>query len=517
MNTKKILKRCYREGIHARNETPERQSIIQMNVKEWLETIQAKWVVACDTNGSFYSTKRKEILERLPSISRGIPYEIHKEQYRYGWIYFMILLLITFSEFWIVLWTLRPYGLGLEIYLISFVIMSTGMLAIHFFLNKIKESNPSFYHKTKLTITVISLIAILIAGFALAKVRGDLLVTERAIQEENEVVDRADRFYDRTSFAVTASMALIALCLSLIGGVVLHEALPKLIISGNVVRMNERAAGYERRIANAANQLEAANQIVKLGMVEFKRGLYSHSGRGAWLIPLSIFLFFLIPSLSANMYANEKMILYILIDQSRSTLCETSKESQFQKNLEAVPEIIKQTLPGSSIKIIGITDSFGNTSVLLESSLPVKPGNFREKLFKAKHSLISKLNELDISAEYDETDIFGAIFYAAINLRGESGKKSLIILSDMRNSAVVNIESVPVIEDKEILKTENDGLIPDLREVKVYVLGVSPCGKDLKYWKSLEKFWRAYFEKAGAQLECFSAERNWDLVWERDN
>jgi hypothetical protein len=38
---------------------------------------------------------------------------------------------------------------------------------------------------------------------------------------------------------------------------------------------------------------------------------------------------------------------------------------------------------------------------------------------------------------------------------------------------------------------------------------VSPCGKDLKYWKSLERFWTKYFEKAGARLECFSMERHW--------
>lgn len=519
MKIKKIESRCYKEGVNARNETPEKQSIIQLNLKEWLEAIQAKWIATWNMIGSYLTKKREELLERLPEISRGIPYEIHKEEYKYGKIYFSILLLISFAEFWIVLWTLRAYGLGLEIYLISFVIMSTGMLSIHFFLNKLKENNPKLYNKTKLTITVISLVAILIAGLALAKVRGDLMVTERAIQEEGEVINRVDSFYDRTSVAVTVSMALIALCLSLIGGVVMHEALPRLIISGNVLRTQKKAAEYAWKIINAGNQLESGKQIVKLGMVEFKRGLYSYSSRKSWLTPLCILFLFLSPFLSSNLFANERKNLCILVDQSRSTLCETLRESQFQKNLEAVPEIIKQAPPGSSIKIIGITDSFGNTSVLLERLLPEKPGTFREKLHKARRSLIEELSHLDISPEYSETDIFGAIFYAAMSLKGDSGEKSLIILSDMRNSVLVNIENIPVIGGTEVQRTESEGLIPDLAGVKVYALGVSPCGKDLKYWKSLEKFWMKYFEKTGAQLLYFSMEREWksDIKKEKGN
>lgn len=511
MRLKKIFSRCHKEGIHARNETPEKQSIIQIYVKEWLEAIQEKWINTWNMIGSFYTTKRKELLEKLQTISRGVPYEIHREHFKYGIIYFMILLFITFAEFWIVLWTLRPFGLGLEIYLISFVIMSTGMLSIHFFLNKLKENNPGLYRKVKLYLTVISLIAVLIAGAGLAMVRGQLMATERAVQEDSENIEKVDSFYDRTSIAVVVSMGLIAVCLSLIGGVVLHEALPKLIVSGNVIRTYRKAEEYERRIVNAGNQVETGRQIIKIGMIEFKRGLYSDSNRRNWLTPLCVLFVFLSPLLKANLEAGEKHEIYVMFDRSKSTLCRTSKENQFQKNLEAVPSVIKQAPPGSEVKIAGITDSFGNTSVLLECSFPEDPGAFREKLGRARQKMIENLNGLKLSPEYDETDIFGALFYAAINFQGRSGTKTLIVFSDMRNSVGINIEDLPVIGDEVIRKVEKEGLIPDLTGVRVYCLGISPCGKSLKYWQSLERFWRRYFEKAGAELVCFSIERKFSM------
>lgn len=511
MKLKKILSKCNKEGIHARNETPEKQSIIQMYVKEWLEAIEEKWINTWSMVGSYYTTKRKELLERLPVISRGIPYEIHKEHFKFGVIYFAVLLLITFAEFWIVLWTLRPFGLGLEIYLISFVVMSIGMLSIHFFLNKLKENNPRLYHKAKLYITVISLIAILVAGLALATVRGELMATERAVQEDNENIDKVDDFYNRTSIAVVVSMALIVICLSLIGGVVLHEALPKLIISGNVVRTYKRTEECERRIINAGNQVETGKQIIKLGMIEFKRGMYSESNRSNWLIPLCVIFLFLSPFLSANLEASEKHEIYIFIDRSKSTLCRTSKENEFQKNLAAVPYVIKQAPPGSEIKVVGITDAFGNTSVLLESSLPEDPGAFQEKLGKARQTMIENWHRLNLSPEYNETDIFGALFYGAISLQGKKGTKTLIVFSDLRNSVGVNIENLPIIGEEAIQKVEKEGLIPDLTGFRVYCLGVSPCGKELKYWQSLESFWREYFEKAGAEFVCFSIERKFKL------
>jgi hypothetical protein len=509
MKIKKILSKCNKEGMHARNETPEKQAVIQANVKEWLQAIQETWLKTWRELRSYFAKKRGEIQERLKLISRGIPCEMHKEQFRYGLIYFSVLLLTVFAEFWLLIWTLHPYGFGLEVFLISAVILAAGMLSVHFFLSKLKESHPKLYNKIKLGLALISVVAILIASIALAKVRGELLVTSRSVQEGGEVIAKAENFYGLTSLVVTGSLALIGISLSLVAGLVLHEALPRLIISGNVLRNHKKLAKYERNIVHATNQIEAGRQIVKLGMVEFKRGMYSHSGRGSWITSLCFLILFLGPFLTSSASASERNILFIICDQSRSTLCETSKMSQFQKNLNAVAEIFKQAKPGSRIKLIGITDSFGNTSVLLDRSLPEDPGTFGEKLLMAKQALTKDLNELCLAPEFGETDVFGCLFHVSAAIKQENGTKSLIILSDMRNSIGLNLETVPVIGEGELQRTESLGLIPDLSGVRVYALGVSPCGRDLKYWKSLERFWRAYFEKAGARLECFSMERDW--------
>jgi len=515
MKIKKIWSRCYKEGVRARNETPEKQSIIKINLKEWLEATKEQWINTWTTIGSYYTTKRKELIERLPIISRGIPYEVHRENYKRGIIFGTILLLITFAEFWLLLWTLRPFGLGLEIYLISFVIMSTGMLAVHFFLNKIKDNNPKLYNKLKLYITAFSLIAILLAGLSLAIVRGHLMEIQREVQGNPENFQQAETFYKKTVVPVTVSMALIAVSLSLIGGVVLHETLSKLIISGNVVRTYRKAEDHERRIIHASNQVEIGKQIIKLGMVEFNRGLYLDSDRGSWLMHLCIFLLFMLPVLGTDLNAGERQVIYVLLDQSKSTLCEVSKENQFRKNLTAVPAIINQAPPGSMLRIIGITNSFGSTSILLKSSLPSDSGTFGEKVGLARKKIIQNWNSLSLSPSYSETDIIGALFFVSTLMEADSSTTKLVIISDMRNSVGINVEDLPVVGDKAVQEAERIGLIPDLFGARIYCIGVSPCGKSLKYWQSLKNFWKKYFDKTGAELVCFSIDRDLKLGTDR--
>ena len=275
LKRKKIIKKCKKEGLDARKKSPEKQSQILRNLKEWLMSVQEEAVNVWNMTRSYLTSKRDELLEKLPVILRGAPYEIHLERFRMGIFFSVILLLIIFAEYGVVLWTIRPWGSGIEVYLISFVIMSTGMLSIHFFLNKLKEGNPKLYSKIKMLIIVLSLVAIICAGLSLAVVRGELMEVQRAVQENSEDPDIAGGFYRRTMVTVTVSMALVGLCLSLIGGVVLHEALPRLVQSGNVIRTHRKAERYHRGILYAEKQVEGWKQLVRLGMYEFRRGLNS--------------------------------------------------------------------------------------------------------------------------------------------------------------------------------------------------------------------------------------------------
>ena len=80
----------------------------------------------------------------------------------------------------------------------------------------------------------------------------------------------------------------------------------------------------------------------------------------------------------------------------------------------------------------------------------------------------------------------------------------------MRESArKYNLEKPPIINPKILAEVEKDRLIPSLENVKVYVLGVHSCGRTEVYYNTLRDFWLQYFEKAGAQVVCYSMDRRW--------
>ena len=89
-------------------------------------------------------------------------------------------------------------------------------------------------------------------------------------------------------------------------------------------------------------------------------------------------------------------------------------------------------------------------------------------------------------------------------------KRVLITLSDMRHSTKpFDIETPKVIPVAAALKSvEANRAFADLRGVDVYCLGVHAVGKDMAYWRSLREFWTQYFARSGANLKCFSMERD---------
>jgi hypothetical protein len=46
--------------------------------------------------------------------------------------------------------------------------------------------------------------------------------------------------------------------------------------------------------------------------------------------------------------------------------------------------------------------------------------------------------------------------------------------------------------------------IPDLKNVKVYVLGLDGAGRPITYWKNPRAFWIAYSQAAGAMVMNYS-------------
>jgi hypothetical protein len=80
--------------------------------------------------------------------------------------------------------------------------------------------------------------------------------------------------------------------------------------------------------------------------------------------------------------------------------------------------------------------------------------------------------------------------------------KVLVLLSDMiEDSDMGNFERLQLDDSltrREIERQRKAGLLPDLRGVRVYVVGANAVPMDRA--AAIERFWRSYFSTCGATL-----------------
>lgn len=505
---------CYGEGSNARKQPPETQAKIEQNVRNKLETVQEHEINARNIEGSFFTKVRDEALAKLNSVSEGVSIAVHRQSLMHGSFFLLLVILLLIGEFLIMTWTLSPYSLASEGILISLCITLTGMLATDKYLIQIKKVKPDSHQKYVLYMVVISLVLLLAAGMLLAHSRGVLMGSQNAGSDLKERVEVAERYYQRTSYFPFA-LGMIGVALSLIMGVVLHDALPRVIISGNAVMLDRKVKKADKRILGARLELQEAEAIVKKGMCEFNKGLNRADGRreGFWLSPVFILLLalLLVLLLVATARGDERESVFVLIDLSKSTLCEDyGGENDFKKNLLAVSEVIKKLEPGTEFKIIGITeDSLEKPYFLLEERLMSEKGAFGEKAARAKLTVMEKWQKMNPEAAANETDIFSALALVSFLFKSRQGKKELVVFSDLRASVGFDLERPEFINDDVFNRVKKRGLIPALEGVDCWLLGVSPCGKTSRYLESLERFWRRYFEAARARIVSFSIDREW--------
>jgi len=513
MNINKLLSWCKGEGIKARNESPERQSMVQMVVKEKLEVSRDEISSRLKLYGNYLTAKLQDLGERLKEACMNMSIEVHRRNYRIGIIYTIPLILIIFAEIWLNNWMFSPFQLAFEGLLLSLVITVVGAMSVDLMMKRLKEGNPIIYSRIKLILIILAVVLLIVIIPTLSDIRGELTQAKKESDNLNETVEKSEAFYKKASGPLVRTMLLLGFSMFVTAGLLLHEASGRLVVSGRAVKIQKEIDRIRRKLIQLGEALESCQHLVRLGMIEFKMGLYRgiREERKYWLTSASFFLVFLLSS--GFIHASEQRSVSALFDITKSTRCnDYSGESEFQKNHDYISLMLEQLNHDTTVKVIGITGtSFKEPYVMLDGYLSKERGAFGEVLAKNKLSIIKHWEEQDLKPISNETDIFSALFLVSLLMKDESQSRSLIILSDMRNSVGVNIENLPVIGDAEIKKVEDENLIPDLAGIRVYCLGVSPCGKSLKYWQSLERFWKIYFQKAGAELVCFSIERKFKL------
>jgi hypothetical protein len=119
----------------------------------------------------------------------------------------------------------------------------------------------------------------------------------------------------------------------------------------------------------------------------------------------------------------------------------------------------------------------------------------KEKIRQGVEGLLSQKNGTP------RTEILNSLNIAETIFHKEKREKILVLLSDMiQDSREHDFSSTKITNgyiNKVITYRRNKNLIPNLTGVKVYVAGAS--GSDSHKYRSIEKFWARYLEKAGAE------------------
>src|SRR5207253_2879584 len=142
--------------------------------------------------------------------------------------------------------------------------------------------------------------------------------------------------------------------------------------------------------------------------------------------------------------AHGQPITVIAHDFTRSTVVAHSAdgETEHHKNLNATGKLLARLPADTQFSVIGITEaSFSNPLLILSGQIPVDPGPLefvnRSELVRTRYVKQFKAAAEQIRVTAQKTDVIGAFFIASeILKKGSGGKRNLIVVSDMRQSAV---------------------------------------------------------------------------------
>lgn len=511
------LKEAYREGRKAATKDPQKQQEIRKNIIERAQADSNVKIEKLKIHGSMLTEKRKELVGGIERLSFGRSIEEHKQNKTMGIIFLAVFFGFLASEFFLLQWTLRPWGLGVEGFVISFGLMLAGVVAIEEYLRALHSRDQAVYKKWTLWIVFFSVVCFIVSWILLSNARAELIASSAPAQNLKAQIETAKNFYSKTSFMYVA-IGLASLAIAFMGGIALHESISRLLVSAPILSTTKKLKLTELSIAQTAIRIKEFEALPKKVAAEFDKGVLNGplSRENPLLSPvamiiISILLLFIIVALARGEEPiNESVI--VLFDLSGSSQeKDYLNQTEFQKNMFFVEEIIKQVEPGTHLRIVGITDkSFDKPYIVLDSKISREKGYFSEKLAKDKLAVLNEWKQVKLEPNTKSTDIFGALILSSILFGDECKKKKLIILSDLRNSIGINMEDMPQIMPGLMQVVEKKGIIADLKGVEVWALGVSTTKKTYQYWNSMKTFWVKYFEKSGASLFSFSIERKWD-------
>jgi hypothetical protein len=472
-------------------------------------------ISALQAEGCLLREEEKDLFMRLRLAPPDGDLRIRRARAFYS---LAVTVLLTAGGFFFALLAFEPYRLGWKARLYCI-----GISVVTPFL--VDEVLDKWNAKSLLKWTATVACASALSGLMLlAIVRGKLVAQQLQAMSASIIFDDAqpsqaqpvNDFYQSTVLMLQILMLLLSLAMELGAGLALHEAWRMFAPDSEDWRkLRTRLGEIRDRLKALVFRIETLESEAALFAAtlyrEFYRAMLTRALRSA-ITRFSIFLVCIVPFLSIHAAAQNKHNVVIALDLTQSEVIKgPDGQSEFQQNVDAVTRQLAVVRADSRVTIIGITDaSFAQPYILVSAQVSPDAGYFGERVNSARREMMSmwKQRSRNLQPQFPDTDIIGALFLASEIFKQTPGSQNtLVIFSDMRNSASGLDLETPSIVPSYSAVPKKDHILAELKNVQVYTLGVDGAGKSLVYWQTLRDFWAEYFRMSGANMRVYSALR----------
>jgi len=224
---------------------------------------------------------------------------------------------------------------------------------------------------------------------------------------------------------------------------------------------------------------------------------------------ISALLFFgLLPGCGGKVDTAERRVVMVFVDVSLSSLPERENYKQH------VEKIIASLQPGDVIaggKIIDLT--IADFTPIFNVQLPAF--DFWNDNRTQHHKLVQKLTAqmfssldsvLDSRGKIEKSEIINSFIICEQFMRNKSGKKTLVILSDMMECSAEHnfdkdeLNAAYIEQAMQTLRAK--GRLPNLRNIDVWIVGAYASNTERFF--AVQNFWDRYLKETGANGRSYS-------------
>ena len=453
-----------------------------------------------------------ERLRRLPAV------DDYRHRTRSIVVHWATGVLLATAAFVFSLIAFEPFRLGPKAYLYCLGIAIITPFATEKFLETIKNE------RVFRSIIALVFLAALTGSGLLAVIRGNLFTREIEQDTSTSMIDGdtvaenqpQNDFYKDTGGLLKALMVLLTVAIDVGAGIAIHRALELSAASHEdrnaiALELNET----RKRIGEVVFEITALNNSPVVFEQEFWRDYYRsmlrqtvhNSATKLMALALCILLFG-----AGRVAAQTKTNLVIALDLSTSEAPKGHDGiTQFDKNVNAIGQLLAKTSTGTKLTVIGITEnSFGDPFVLLSAQISNDAGYFGEKVARARSELVRVWNERArrIRPNAKGTDILGAVLLATEIFKEDSTptNKILVMYSDMQSvTRDLNLDHSSQRKSQAERYRSLSQRTLDMCGVNIYVLGATMMRFDTQEWIQVRNFWMTYFASTGAVVRLYAS------------